>query len=172
VRLEDVSPKRWPLVLVFGAAAAAVLFFVLRPAGPPAAKQAGQAFAQKVSLPSSAPSEANPTVLVRVQSSPAGASVLDEKDGSVLGMTPLQKSYPLDKATMGMILRLAGYKDKSIAVALDGNSSTTVELERLAAARAEVVPRTTVTHTEPRRTGGAHRPPKPKYNEEDEWRVH
>ena len=171
MRLEDVRPKRWPLLLVFGAAAATVLFFLLRPAGPPAAMQAGQSFAQKAPAPS-APSEASPTVLVRIQSSPAGASVLDENDGSALGMTPLQKSYPLAKGTMGMVLRLAGYKDRSIVVALDGNSSTTVELERVAAARAEVAHKTTETHAEPRRTGGAHRPPKPKYNEEDEWRVH
>ena len=171
--LEDVRTKRWPLVLVLGAAAvAAVLFFVFRPAGLWPSMIAGRSAVQKTLQPQLSPKEASPAVLVRIQSAPAGASVLDEKDGSAIGMTPLQKSYPLAQGTMGMILRLAGYKDKSITIALDANSSTTVELERMEAAPSEATPKPAATHREPRKIGGAHKPPKPPHNEEDEWRVH
>ena len=111
-------------------------------------------------------------VLVRIQSSPAGASVLDEKDGSALGMTPLQRSYPLGKGSMGMTLRLAGYKDKSISVALDGNSSTAVELERVESVPDQAASKPAVTRKEPRKTASTRKPPKPQHNEEDEWRVH
>jgi eukaryotic-like serine/threonine-protein kinase len=169
--LEAVKPKRWPLVLVLGAVAAAVvLFLVFRPTGQPAAPVSGAAGAQKA-LPSAA-SESSPTVVVRIQSSPAGANVIDDKDQSAVGMTPLQKSYPRGNGTTGLILRLAGYKDKSIAVALDGNSSTTVELERIEAATAQVAPKPATTRTEPRKPASARKPPKPQHNEEDEWRVH
>jgi len=173
--LEAVKPRRWPLVVILGVAgAAAALFFVFRPTS--LSTTAGPAAAQKSPAVQSAAGEAVPTVLVRVQSSPAGANVLDGKDGSALGMTPLQKSYPLAKGSVGMTLRLAGYKDKSIAVALDGNSSTTVELERMEAAPAEAAGKRAVTRVEPskepKKSGGARKPPKPQQNEEDEWRVH
>jgi serine/threonine-protein kinase len=165
VDLENVRSRRWPWVLFLGAAAAAAaLFLAYRPAGP--------STAPKASSPPSTSSEASPSVLLRIQSFPSGASVLDEKTGSALGMTPLQKSYPLANGTMGMILRLAGYKDKTIAVTLDANSSTTVELERREADRAEVAPKPAATHREPRKTGGARNAPKPQHDEEDEWRVH
>jgi serine/threonine protein kinase len=168
--LEAVKPKRWPLLLVLGAAtAAAALFFVFRPAGPPAQVSTGQPAPAKASSPSAAPSEATPTVLVRIQSYPPGANVLDEKDQSVLGITPLQKAYPLGKGTVGVTLRLTGYKDKSIAIALDGNSSTSVELERMAPVAAEATSKPAAAHAEPRK---AHKPPKTQHNEEDEWRVH
>jgi serine/threonine-protein kinase len=171
--LEAVKPRRWPLVAILGVmGAAAGLFFVFRPAS--LVKSGGPAAAQNLPFVQSAPSEE--MVRVRVQSSPAGASVLDEKDGSALGMTPLQKSYPLVKGSVGLTLRLAGYKDRSIVVALDGNSSTAVELERVEAVPAEAATKPALTRPEPRgepkKTGGAHRPPKPQHDEEDEWRVH
>jgi hypothetical protein len=166
--LESVKPRRWPLVLVLGAAAAAAgLFFVFRPASP-----VGQAAVQTSPPARSVPSEANPIVLVRIQSSPAGASVLDEDHGSALGVTPLQKSYPLAKGALNITLRLAGYKDKPIAVALDGNSSTAVDLERLEAAPAQAAEKPAVTRPQTRKPAGARKPPKPQHDEEDEWRVH
>jgi serine/threonine protein kinase len=174
--LETVKPRRWPLLLVLGGvAAAAGLFLAFRPAGPlPAAAPLGQ---PAVPHKGSAPSEAPATVLVRIHSSPPGASVLDEKDQSVLGITPLQKSYPQGKGSVGVTLRLAGYEDKSIAVALDGNSFTSVALERtqLAAhesARPELAKKPAAIRGEPRRPGGARKQPKTQHDEEDEWRVH
>jgi serine/threonine protein kinase len=168
VRLEVVKPKRWPLLLVLGAVAtAAVLFFVFRPAGPPVAT--AELSAAKTSP---AREEPNSIALVRIQSSPAGASVLDEKDQSLVGVTPLQKSYAQTAGTANLILRLAGYKDKSIAVALDGNSSTMVELERVVDIPAGAAAKPAAARAEARKSGGARKLPKPQHNEEDEWRVH
>ena len=164
--LEEVQPRRWPLLLVLGAAAAAAaLFFVFRPAptGHPAPQQA---------TAPTAPSEATRTVLVRIQSSPPGASVLDKKDQSVLGITPLHKSYPQGEGSVGVTLRLAGYKDKSVAITLDGISSTAVDLERMEPVAAEATPRPAAAHAEPRKASGTRKPPKTQHDEEDEWRVH
>jgi serine/threonine-protein kinase len=170
--LEEVQPRRWPLLLVLGAAAAAAaLFFVFRPAAGslPASAPTGHPAPQKATAPS-APSEATRTVLVHIQSSPPGANVLDEKDQSVLGITPLRKSYPQGEGSVGVTLRLAGYKDKSVAITLDGNSSTAVDLERMEPVAA--TPKPAAAHAEPRKAGGTHKPPKTQHNEEDEWRVH
>jgi serine/threonine-protein kinase len=170
--LEEVQPRRWPLLLVLGAAAfAAALFFVFRPAGGPlrALAPTSHPAPQKSTAPS-APSEATRTVLVHIQSSPPGASVLDEKDQSVLGITPLRKSYPQGEGSVGVTLRLAGYKDKSVAITLDGNSSTAVDLERMEPVAA--IPKPAAAHAEPRKAGGTRKPLKIPHNEEDEWRVH
>jgi hypothetical protein len=173
--LEAIQPRRWPLLLALGAvAAAAALFFVFRPAAgspPPASVSTGHPAPQNATAPS-APSEATRTVLAHIQSSPPGASVLDEKDRSVLGTTPLHKSFPQGGGSVGMTLRLAGYKDKSIAITLDGNSSTAVDLERMEPAAAEATPKPAAAHAEPRKAGGTRKPPKTQHNEEDEWLVH
>jgi eukaryotic-like serine/threonine-protein kinase len=171
--LEQVKTKRWPLLAVLGTAAVGVaLFFAFRPPGPPAQVPTGQPGPAKMPLPSAASSEATPTVLVRIQSSPPGANVLDEKGQSVLGMTPLRKSYPQGKGSIGVTLRLAGYKDKSITIALDGNSSTAVDLERMEPVAAEATPKPAAARAEPRKPSGARKPPKTQHNEEDEWLVH
>ncbi|HEY5284327.1 MAG TPA: serine/threonine-protein kinase [Polyangia bacterium] len=169
---EAVRPKRWPLVLGFGAvAAAAGIFFALRTGTPPASVRAPEH-----PVPESAAAVVTPpaaTVRVFVQSSPVGASVIDEGDGHVLGITPLQKSYPQAKGTMGLGLRLAGYKDKSIVVPLDVSSSTSVDLEREAAAtRADTIPKPVVKSAGARKPSPVHKPPNPTHNEEDEWQVH
>jgi hypothetical protein len=107
-----------------------------------------------------------------IQSSPAGANVLNEKDGTMLGMTPLQKSYPQAKGTMGITLRMAGYKDKSIAVALDENSSISVDLEHVEVVPPKVIVKPAVPRAELRNPSAVQKSPKPMHDEEDEWRVH
>ncbi len=171
--LDVVKPRRWPLLLLLGGVAAAVaLVLAFRPARPsPASASMGQPALQKGAAPS-APGEPPATVLVRVQSSPSGASVLDQKDQSVLGITPLQKSYPQGKGSVGVTLRLAGYEDKPVAIALDGNSSTSVALDRTQPAAPEVRKKPAAARGEPRRPGGARKPPRTQHDEEDEWRVH
>jgi hypothetical protein len=71
---------------------------------------------------------------------------------------------------VGVTLRLAGYKDKSVAITLDGNSSTAVDLERMEPVAA--IPKPAAAHAEPRKAGGTRKPLKIPHNEEDEWRVH
>jgi len=173
--LETIKPRRWPLVLgLFGLAAAAGLFFVLRPGGhavgtaappppPPVAKQ---------------PPPAPEPVMVRLQlrSSPAGATVSDEKDGSVLGVTPLEKSYPQGKGTLGLVMRLQGYKDKSVAVGLDGDSDTAVDLEKVESRATHGARKHEGRSTASRKSAVQSKPPKATQNKDqyrgDEWRVH
>jgi len=169
--LESVRPKHWPVFLVLGVvAAAAGLFLVLRPATHTTPVRVSESSVAKSTPVAATPS---PTVRLLVQSSPAGASVIDEKDGRVLGMTPLQKSYPQATGAMGLVLRLAGYKDKSIVVPLDGNSSTSVDLEHAAAAAPAAAPaKPTAKSADGRKPNPARKPPKPTHSEEDEWQVH
>jgi serine/threonine-protein kinase len=169
---EAVRTKRWPLVLGFGAVvAAAGLFFVLRTGTPPASVRVAERSVPASTAAVVAPPA--PTIRLLVQSSPVGASVIDEKDGHVLGITPLQKSYPQAKGTMGLALRLAGYKDKSIVVPLDGNSSTSVDLERAAAATpADTIPKPVVKSAGARKPIPVRKPLNPTHDEEDEWQVH
>ncbi len=168
--LDAVTTRRWPIVLALGTLAVAVtLFLVIRPGGSRLPARTSQVLPQRSPAASVAPGAA---VHLRIQSSPSGANVLAEKDGSVLGITPLQKTYPQAKGTMAFVLRMAGYKDKSITVALGGNSSTSVELERAEGAPAESTTKPAATRTRARKTGSARKPHKPTRNEQDEWIVH
>jgi serine/threonine-protein kinase len=175
--LEAIRPKRWPLVLgLCAVAAAAALFFVLRPAGPsavgsPAPSLAPPPVAARQPPPAAvvAPAE---TVRLQVRSSPAGATVSDAKDGTVLGVTPLQKSYPQSNGTLDLVLRMQGYKDKTVAVGLEGNSATSVDLERAEPPAGLGAPKTSDPAAAPRKTGGNRKQSKTTQNKEDEWRVH
>ena len=167
--LDSIRPKRWPIVVVLGAVAAAIaLVLVLRTGNPAGLSRVEGAAPKSAAVPVA------PTAMVHIiiQSSPVGANVLDEKDGTVLGMTPLQKSYPQANGTMGITLRMAGYKDKSIAVALDGNSSISVDLERVEVAPPKVTVKPAVPRAELRKPRAVQKSPKPTLDEEDAWRVH
>jgi len=175
--LEAIKPRRWPLVLgACAVAAAAALFFAFRASGPSAAGPVPQAPAVSAKQAPAVPAVAEPvTVRLQIRSSPAGASVLDAKDGTVLGVTPLEKSYPQGSGTLGLLLRLQGYKDKTVAVGLEGNSATSVDLERVEISAAEGGQKPAPPTTGPRKQGGVRKPPKTTrttQNKEDEWRVH
>jgi serine/threonine-protein kinase len=171
--MEGVRPKRWPIVAAVGAVAAGLaLFLVLRPGVSPAPVAAGRT---AVPDPASgvAPSVApNALVRIRLGSSPAGATVVDDKDGSVLGQTPLEKAYPRGNGVLGVVLRLAGHNDKSVAISLGGDSATSVELEPLDAVRAEDARTPAPAHAEHHAVGARKSPSKPMRDKEDEWRVH
>jgi serine/threonine-protein kinase len=175
--LASVRPRRWPLVAVTGvlvAAAAAAWMLYLRPGRAPApAVRPAQV---------SVPAPAAPTMVrMLVRSSPAGAAVVDSRQGTVLGMTPLEKSYPQTGEVMPLVIHLDGYKDKPVTVSLDGNSSTSVDLER-AEAPASDTPKQDEKKTVPgqvlpgkaaaTKAPSVRKPSKPRIDEEDEWRVH
>jgi len=97
----------------------ASLFLVLRPGASPGPIASAQPAAPENAVrvaPSVAPSA---PVNVRVSSSPAGATVVDGKDGSVLGQTPFEKYYPESKGVLEVVLRLAGYQDNRFRSALE-----------------------------------------------------
>jgi eukaryotic-like serine/threonine-protein kinase len=175
--LEGVRRMTWPIFAVVGAVAVGLsLFLVLRPGASPgpiaSARPAASENAVRVA-PSVAPSA---PVSVRVSSSPAGATVVDGKDGSVLGQTPFEKYYPEGKGVLEVVLRLAGYHDKSVAIGLGASSSTSVNLEPNDTVRAEPAKKPAATSPEHSTDEGARRmppnPPKPMHRKEEEWRVH
>jgi serine/threonine protein kinase len=173
--MEALKPKRWPLLVGVGAvAAAAALFFALRSAGPPAAGPAPGP--PPVAAKPAPPVAEAPSVRLQIRSSPAGATVSDEKAGTVLGVTPLGKSYPQGNGTLGLVLRLQGYKDKTVAVGLEGNSATSVDLERAEPAAAGPAQKPVEPAGGTKKPGGFRKPPKTTQNKEqikeDEWRVH
>ena len=163
--LAAMKPRRWPLFVgLAGVAAAAGLFLLMRggsetaaPAPPPVAAQ-----------PALAPA---PTVRLQVRSSPPGATVVEAAGGSVLGVTPLEKSYPHGSGTMDLVLRLEGYKDEAIAVGLDHNSAISVGLTR---AEPPAVEKTAVSPAT-KKPGGVRkssRPTQKAESKEEEWLVH
>jgi eukaryotic-like serine/threonine-protein kinase len=171
VDFAAVRPKRWPFVLAMAAIAAAVVLVALR--------FHGDLFSTPIAAPAAAsapaPSPAPPaTVRVIVRSDPAGATVVDPTQGTVLGITPLEKVYPQGGGSLGLLLRLDGYREKTVSVSLDGNSSTSVDLDPVPAARPEAPakPDTARPVAEKPALPRARRPTKPIIDKEEEWRVH
>src|SRR5262249_50678408 len=65
-----------------------------------------------------------------VASEPPGADV--NLDGTVRGRTPLVFSQPRGDGEVRLVLRLAGYKDKTRAVKLKSDAVLSIDLERAA----------------------------------------
>ena len=171
--LGGVRSKRWPIFAVVGAVVAGLaLLLVLRPGASPAPVAAALPTVSE-NAARVAPTVPSAMVIVRVSSSPAGASVMDGKDGSVLGQTPFEKSYPQGNDVLGVVLRLAGYQDKPIAIGLDVNSSTSVDLVPNDTGRAEVANKPAATRVEHSSEVGARKTPaKAMQRKEEQWRVH
>jgi len=162
-----IKPRRWPLLLgILGLVAAGSLFFFLRPRAP-ASEPPPQ---QPVAVPAPASPQQPLSIHLRLRSNPAGATVFSTKDGTVLGMTPLDKQHPKGTGMLDLVLRLHGFKDKTVSVALEGSSTTVVDLERREQPAAP--PKAAVSRGSARKSGAARKPAKPKRNEEDEWIVH
>jgi serine/threonine protein kinase len=167
---EIIKHNRWPIVVVAGVVATAgVLFFMFRPNGSsaPSKQSASSVSATSVALTSVAPA----SVRLLIESSPSGAAVIDEKDGNVLGATPLEKSYRQSTESLRMKLRLGGYKDKNITIRLDSNSSTSVELDAI---EPEPATKSTKGESGQRKSSGIHKQTKPSQDQDEEaqWRVH
>ena len=112
---------------------------------------------------------------VHVLSNPAGAEVLDPAKGTRLGKTPLDLVQPANTDPLVVLLRLAGFKDKTVHVAREAESSTDVELEPqpaetkpVAANPAEVRP----ASAQPARKKTGMTVKKAPKDSEEEWRLH
>jgi eukaryotic-like serine/threonine-protein kinase len=177
VELESMRTKRWPLVAVAGVVVAAMAVFLVlrgRPGTPPTPVQATLAAVAGAGV---GKPTAPATVRVLVRSTPAGASVVDAKEGTILGITPLEKIFKQKSEILGIVIRLEGHKDKAISISLDGNSSTSVDLELAAAVRPEPARGPESARSEPAKTAPAKAPAvrkriQPSLDKGDEWRVH
>jgi hypothetical protein len=95
---------------------------------------------------------------------------VEQADGTVLGSTPLQRPFARGEGSKPLVLRLAGYKDKTLAVGLADDSSALVELEPLPQAPSNVGKSPSGDREARKKTAGRVR--KPIRDEEEEWRVH
>ena len=151
--------RRWPwLAIPAVLAAAVVVFFALRPVPAPP-------------TPAPVAPVANPTIVWSIRTDPAGATVVDPADGTVLGTTPLQKPLARGSGSKALVVRLAGYKDESLTVALDENSASAIDLKRIEAPALPPAQPHTVT-PQIRKKPAVPTPRKASHNEEDEWLVH
>jgi serine/threonine-protein kinase len=174
VHVQGARSRKWPIFAAVGAVAAGLaLLLVLRPGTSPAPVVAARPTVGENAARVAPSVAASAMVLVRVSSSPAGATVMDAKEGAVLGQTPFEKSYPQGHGVLGVVLRLAGYQDKPVTIGLDANSSTSVDLAPNAAGRPDVANRPAARRAEhPAEVGARRTPLKIMQGKEEKWRVH
>ena len=85
--------------------------------------------------PATPPVAASETIRVAVSSVPAGARVVRERDGVLVGRTPLELSWPRAPGVETLHLEQEGYQSASLLVPLDRGLEATVDLQRAEAAR-------------------------------------
>ena len=85
--------------------------------------------------PAPAPNPA-PDVAVRLTSDPPGARVVREKDGALIGLTPVREKWPAAPGVEKLRLEMEGYRTESVAVPLDRGVDLSFALKRQAAAPA------------------------------------
>jgi serine/threonine protein kinase len=73
--------------------------------------------------PAAVPPQADPkppgTVTAAIASEPAGARVVREKDGAVIGMTPFHETWPAGNGVTRLRLELDGYRPEAVVVPHD-----------------------------------------------------
>jgi serine/threonine-protein kinase len=95
------------------------------PAQPPIAAPA----------PPVAPTPAEkPVVTAAIGSQPAGARVVRERDGAVIGTTPFRERWPSGDGVQKLRLELDGYRPEAVIVPLDRGVDLTFTLRKLAEA--------------------------------------
>src|SRR5262249_44673557 len=112
---------------------------VSQPAKPPASQPAKPPVSQSAKPPPSAPAShapprtrdaAPPTVNVLIESVPSGAQVV--VGGSVLGKTPYHGTWPRRTGDAALVVRLAGYADRTITLHTDQAISERIKLVKAA----------------------------------------
>jgi serine/threonine-protein kinase len=77
-----------------------------------------------------APDKASAKVTAVIVSEPAGARVVREKDGAVIGMTPFRESWPSGDGVRKLRLELDGYRPEAVVVPLDRGVELSFTLRR------------------------------------------
>jgi hypothetical protein len=81
-------------------------------------------------------------ISVEIVTSPPGVRVVRERDGEVLGVTPVRQPWPRGEGAEALRLERDGYRSKRVNAPLDRDSNLTLDLERIDnAARAKPAPR-------------------------------
>jgi hypothetical protein len=71
------------------------------------------------------------TVAVRLTSQPTGARVVRDKDGALIGVTPLETTWPSTAGAQKLRLERAGFRAETIVVPLDRDVDLTFPLQAL-----------------------------------------
>jgi len=89
----------------------------------------------RVVLPTLRPTTTSAPVEVTIDSVPAGAQVM--RSGAVLGNTPFHGTLPRRDGAVTLLVRLAGYADKTVVIHPDHAVSERIKLVRSAPAPAQ-----------------------------------
>jgi serine/threonine-protein kinase len=88
-------------------------------------------------------------VLVRLDSEPAGALVIDASTGEQLGSTPFERRVAATRSTLDLRLAKAGFKPAAISLPLDIDVERSIRLERRGARPAVAPPATSAPAVAP-----------------------
>jgi hypothetical protein len=125
--------RRLPLILGGVALVATVYLGVARVRREPVGELPRVAAPSIPVVEEAKPEAAVPAVAVRLTSQPIGARVVREKDGALIGVTPLQTTWPSTAGAQKLRLERAGYQAESIIVPLDRDVDLTFSLKALPA---------------------------------------
>jgi serine/threonine-protein kinase len=93
--------------------------------------------------PSSPAHQPGRTVVVRIDSKPAGARIRRERDGALIGETPFEESWRLDKGIERLRIERDGYRAGKVDVPLERGVIASEDLQRERQVRRAARPRST-----------------------------
>jgi tRNA A-37 threonylcarbamoyl transferase component Bud32 len=138
-------------LVVAGVAVGGAQLWRQRTGGTPEPTRTSPVTAPPVAAPLPPPSPPPaPTVTAAISSEPAGARVVRERDGAVIGTTPFRERWPSGGGVQKLRLELDGYQPEAVAVPLDRGVELSFALRKL--------PEPTAPRTKPGRHHAA--PPK------------
>jgi hypothetical protein len=76
-------------------------------------------------------------VVVRINSTPPGATVQEARTSKTLGVTPFEGAFARDRGEARLVLRKSGYRSKDVTVKLAGDADLSVTLDKRKASEPE-----------------------------------
>jgi serine/threonine-protein kinase len=130
--------RKTPVIVLAGLAVAGVVAWQTR--GSWMSHRSNVADTVKIAAPEPTAAATRPatpaTVTAALVSEPAGARVVRDKDGAVIGMTPFRETWPSGPGVMKLRLELDGYRAESVAVPLDRGVDLSFTLHKVVTAEA------------------------------------
>jgi eukaryotic-like serine/threonine-protein kinase len=136
--VPTMRQRRWWVIpgVVAGSAAATVLLAMLatgrdREPRPPPVPPVQEPIA--VARPAPPPIAHEPVMIaVGITTVPEGARVVRERDGAMLGLTPLELSWPSGTGVETLRLERGGYRSETVVVSLDRDADLKLDLRPVA----------------------------------------
>jgi len=109
---------------------------VVAPEEPPPARPVEEK--PVAAAPKPAPPPEEPVrVVVRINSTPPGATVQEARTSKTLGVTPFEGAFARDRGEARLVLRKSGYSSKDVTVKLAGDADLSVTLDKRKASEPE-----------------------------------